>query len=59
MSGLDRMKQRMEYDGGDVDGRLVKAKFKSFHAALKSYQCEWITFNDKIHRCLINADKLK
>ena len=59
MSGLDRMKQRMEYDGGDVDGRLVKAKFKSFHAALKSYQGEWITFNDKIHRCLINADKLK
>ena len=53
------MKQRLMYDGGDVDGRLVKGKFKSFHAALKSYQGEWITFNDKIYRCLINADKLK
>lgn len=59
MSGLDRMKQRLVYDGGDVDGRLVTSKYKSFHAALKSYQGEWITFNDKIYRCLINADRLK
>ena len=53
------MKQRLVYDGGDVDGRLVTSKYKSFHAALKSYQGEWITFNDKIYRCLINADRLK
>ena len=59
MSGLDRMKQRLMYDGGDVDGRLVQGKYKSFRAALKSYQGEWITFNDKIYRCLINPDKLK
>lgn len=53
------MKQRLVYDGGDVDGRLVQGKYKSFRAALKSYQGEWITFENKIHRCLINADKLK
>lgn len=59
MSGLNRMKQRMEYAGGDNDGRLAQGKLKSFHAALKSYQGEWITFNDKIHRCLLNPDQLK
>lgn len=59
MSGLDMMKKRLMYDGGDVDGRLVQGKYKSFHAALKSYQGEWITLNGDIYRCLINPDKLK
>ena len=53
------MKQRLEYEGGDFDGRLVQSKLKSFHAALHSYQGEWITAKEKIYRCLINADKLK
>ena len=46
MSSLDRMKQRLEFAGGDADGRNVKGKLTSFHSALKnSYQAEWITLN--------------
>ena len=57
---LDAMKRRLNYTGGDIDGRLVKSKLKSMHKALhRSYQAEWITLNDEIYRCLINPDKLK
>lgn len=61
MSGLDRMKQRMEvYDGATADKRLTNNKYRSFISALKySYQAEDITFNDKKERCLINPDKIK
>ena len=59
MSGLERMKQRLIMQGGDPDGRIVRDKYKTFHGALKdSYQAEWITFNDKKWRCLINRIKL-
>lgn len=59
MSGLDRMKQRLIMRGGDPDGRIVRDKYKTFQGALKdSYQAEWITFNDKKWKCLINRDKL-
>ena len=63
---LDTMKKRLEYAGGDADGRNVKGKLKSMLGALKnSYQAEWITLNEydeenkSIWRCLINPDKLK
>lgn len=61
MSGLDRMKKRMEYDGGYTsDNRNVKGKWLSFRSALgNSYQAEDITFNEQKCRCLINPDKLK
>ena len=61
MSGLDRMKKRMEYDGGYTsDDRNVKGKWLSFRSALgNSYQAENITFKNKQCRCLINPDKLK
>lgn len=60
MSGLDNMKKRITFAGGDADGKLVKGKLKSFYAALNnSYQAEWITFGKKKFRCLINPDKLK
>jgi len=62
MSGLDRMKKRMDYgDGGDTsDKRNVKGKWLSFNSALNnSYQAEDITFNGQKCRCLINPDKLK
>lgn len=60
MSSLDFMKQRIHLAGGDSDGRNVKSKLKSMQSALKnSYQAEWITFNKKKCRCLINPDKLK
>lgn len=60
------MKKRLEYLGGDTDGRNVKGKLKSMLAALRdSYQAEWITLNEYDEekkarwRCLINPDKLK
>lgn len=63
---LETMKKRLEYLGGDTDGRNVKGKLKSMLAALRdSYQAEWITLNEYDEenktrwRCLINPDKLK
>ena len=65
MSGLDRMKARLQYEGYDsADGRNVKGKFNSFKAALKdSYQAEWITLDKGLEterrwRCLINPSRL-
>ena len=53
------MRIRLEYAGGDADGRNVEGKLRSFHSALKnSYQAEWITFNNKRYRCLINPSRL-
>ena len=61
MDSLEKMKLRAGYKGYDLhDNSIVKGKYKSFCAALtNSYQAEWITFNDKTFRCLINPDKLK
>lgn len=67
MSGLDRMKKRMLFEGGGIgnsDGRNVNGKLLSFRSALwDSYQAEWITLDNdetqKQYRCLINPDKLK
>ena len=63
---LEIMKKRLEYLGGDADGRNVKGKLKSMLSALKdAYQAEWITLNEYNEetkakwRCLINPDKLK
>lgn len=60
------MKKRIQYAGGDADGRNVKGKYKSMLGALRnSYQAEWITLNEYDEekkarwRCLINPDKLK
>ena len=65
MSGLDRMKTRVNYLGYDAfDGRNVSGKYKSFQAALQnSYQAEWITLNRGLEneqrwRCLINPSRL-
>lgn len=56
---LENMKKRLEFAGGDADGRNVKGKLDSFHSALKdSYQAEWITFNEKKYKCLINPSRL-
>lgn len=56
---LENMKKRLEFAGGDADGRNVKGKLDSFHSTLKdSYQAEWITFNEKKYRCLINPSRL-
>jgi hypothetical protein len=65
MSGLDRMKTRVNYLGYDTaDDRNVSGKYKSFQAALKnSYQAEYITLNKDTDkevrwRCLINPSRL-
>ena len=56
---LENMKKRLEFAGGDADGRNVKGKLHSFHSALQnSYQAEWITFNGQKYRCLINPSRL-
>lgn len=53
------MKMRLQYAGGDADGRNVESKLRSFHSALKdSYQAEWITFNGERYKCLINPSRL-
>lgn len=60
MSGLDNMKKRLDWAGGDTqDGRNVKGKLLSLRSAIKnSYQAEWITFNGQRFRCLINPSKI-
>ena len=61
MSSLDRMKTRTSFNGYETrDKWIVKDKYTSFKDALRiSYQAEFITFEDKQFRCLINPDKLK
>ena len=57
---LDNMKKRLEFAGGNSDGRNVQGKYLSFKSALiDSYQAEDITFKGDQWRCLINPDKLK
>lgn len=59
MSGLDRMKARAGYTGYDRnDNILTREKADSFHLALtRAYQAEWIHFNNRKYRCLINPQK--
>ena len=63
---LATMTKRIQYAGGDADGRNVKGKLKSMLSALKeSYQAEWVILNEYDEekrsrwRCLINPDKLR
>lgn len=65
MTGLEKMKQRLNYNNYDYNDNLnVKGKYKSFLGALKnSYQAEWITLDkneptEKKYRCLINPSRL-
>lgn len=60
MGGLDLMRKRMDFDGGaSSDCRNVLGKYRSFTSALdNSYQGEWVIFNDRRYRCLINPDKI-
>lgn len=63
---LETMKKRMQFAGGDADGRNVSGKLRSMKSALKnSYQAEWVILNEYDEeniskwRCLINPDKIK
>lgn len=59
MSGLDNLKKRLQYDGGNAEGRLINDKLKSLQKALLySYQAATIILkDDREFRCLINPNK--
>lgn len=61
MSGLDNLSLRLNYQGGNQEGRLIKDKQRSLNKALfYSYQAETAILADgREFRCLINPDKLK
>ena len=61
MSGLDNLKQRLQYQGGNAEGRFQKDKLKSLKKALLySYQAATAILSDgREFRCLINTDKTK
>lgn len=59
MGGLSQMKKRMIYHGGKTaDARNLRGKYLSFVSALdNSYQGEYIIYDGRRFRCLINPDK--
>jgi hypothetical protein len=60
MPGLENLKTRLSYQGGNAEGRFQKDKLQSLRKALLySYQAETAIFPDgRKFRCLINSDKL-
>lgn len=65
---LNTLNMRLNYRGGDADGRMNKDKLNSLKKAMNySYQSHNINFLDennnidfqRTYRCLINPDKLK
>lgn len=60
-TGLDLMKKRLDYRGGNRQGRMIKDKLRSLKAAMKSsYQSETIELDDgRQFMALINPNKLK
>lgn len=61
MSGLDRLKQRLNFYGGDQESRMQRDKLISLkRSLLYSYQAATISFADgRAFKALINPDKLK
>lgn len=61
MSGLDRLTMRLQYGGGNAEGRMQKAKLDTLKKSLLySYQAETAVLADgRKFRCLINPDKVK
>ena len=60
MRNLDLMKMRLDYQGGNSEGRIIREKLKSLEQALKySYQAETIIKDGYEYRALINNNKLK
>lgn len=61
MSGLDILKARLQYHGGNQEGRMQSDKLKALKKALLySYQAATAILEDgREFRCLINPDKLK
>ena len=60
MRNLELLKQRLEFQGGNSEGRIIREKLKSLEQALKySYQSELILKDKVEYRALINNNKLK
>ena len=64
MNNLEMLNQRLNYQGGNQEGRMIKDKYKSFLSSLgNSYQTADIKSLNRecapIHKALINPDKTK
>lgn len=61
MSGLENLKRRLDYNGGNAEQRFQKDKLNSLKKALLySYQAATAILSDgREFRCLINGDKTK
>lgn len=60
MDNLSNLKRRLNYLGGNAEGRLIKEKLNTFKRALgNSYQSANVKIGDKELKVLINPDKLK
>lgn len=61
MSGIDNLKTRLQYNGGNAEGRMQKAKLETLKKSLLySYQAATAILEDgREFRCLINPDKNK
>lgn len=60
MSGLNNLQTRLQYLGGNAEGRIIKGKLQSLKKALLySYQAATAVLADgREFRCLINKDQL-
>lgn len=64
MNNLEMLNQRLNYQGGNQEGRMIKDKYRSFLSSLgNSYQTADIKSLNReyapIHKALINPDKTK
>ena len=61
MSGLDKLKRRLDYQGGSQEGRFQRDKLNTLKKALLySYQAATVVLQDgREFRALMNPDKLK
>lgn len=59
MSGLDRLRKRLQYFGGDSEGRLQQDKLRGLRRSLyNSYQASIAVLEDgREFKCLINPNK--
>jgi hypothetical protein len=58
LSSLDRLKLRLQYEGGTQEGRMQQGKLKTLkQALLYSYQAATAILSDgREFKCLINRD---
>lgn len=60
MHNLDLLNKRLQFQGGNAEGRIIREKLNSLEKALKySYQAEDIVKDGIEYRALINNNKLK